>query len=120
MYSYIATGLITAAALAYSHYWTYERGIEHEKTQNQEIQDLIRKVKEEANQGAADAIGRIQIKQVTIRQTLQREILKEPVYTDCKHTPDGMRAVNNALAGFRETGPDGTDKLPEATVATPK
>jgi len=115
MYSYIATGLITAAALAYSHYWTYERGIDSEKVKQQETQDLILKVKEEAQQGAADAIGKIQIKQITIRQTLQREILKEPVYINCKHTPDGLRAVNDALEGFRETGPDGTDKLPQAT-----
>jgi len=120
MYSYIATGLLTAAALAYSHYWTYERGVEHEKAQTQEVQDLIRKVKEDAQQGAADAIGKLQLKQITIRQTLQREIIKEPVYIDCKHTPAGMRAVNNALEGFRETGPDGTDKLPEATGATGK
>lgn len=118
MYSYIATGLITAAALAYSHYWTYERGVEHEKAQQSEVQDLLRKVKEDAQQGAADAIGKIQLKQITIRQTLQKEILKEPVYINCKHTPDGLRAVNNALEGFRETGPDGTDKLPEA-VSTP-
>lgn len=120
MYSYIATGLITAAALAYSHYWVYERGIDYQKVQQSEAQDLINQVKEEARQGAADAIGKLEIKQVTIRQTLQREILKEPVYIDCKHTPDGMRAVNNALAGFQETGPDGTDKLPEATVAPVK
>lgn len=120
MYSYIATGLLTAAALAYSHNWTYERGIEHEKAQTQEVQDLIRKVKEDAQQGAADAIGKIQLKQITIRQTLQREILKEPVYIDCKHTPAGMRAVNNALEGFGETGPDGTDKLPEAVVTPGK
>jgi hypothetical protein len=118
MYSYIATGLITAAALAYSHYWTYERGVEHEKAQQSEVQELLRKVKEDAQQGAADAIGKIQLKQITIRQTLQKEILKEPVYINCKHTPDGLRAVNNALEGFRETGPDGTDKLPE-TAGTP-
>ena len=120
MYSYIATGLITAAALAYSHYWTYERGIDSEKVKQQETQDLILKVKEDAQQGAADAIGKIQIKQITIRQTLQREILKEPVYINCKHTPDGLRAVNDALEGFRETGPDGTDKLPQATSAPVK
>lgn len=114
MYGYIGAIAIAGAALAYTHHWAYERGIESEKVNQQEDAEILRKVKEEARQGAADAISKIQIVNRTIRQTFQKEIIKEPVYTDCKHTPTGLQQVNNALEGrIRETGPDGTDKLPE-------
>jgi hypothetical protein len=53
---------------------------------------------EAAQTAAAKAISEIEVKNVTQRQVIQREIVEKPVYRDCRHSPDGLRAVNDALA----------------------
>jgi len=50
----------------------------------------------------ADAISTIKVKNVTIRQKAETITREVPVYTDCKHSPDGMRLVNEAIEGRPE------------------
>lgn len=57
------------------------------------------KVVELANKGAADAIAKIQVRNVTTKQILEREIQTNTVYADCKHSPDGLRTLNEAITG---------------------
>jgi len=52
---------------------------------------------EAAQRAAAEAISKIEVKNVTQRQILQREIVREPVYRDCRHSEPGLRAINGAL-----------------------
>ena len=54
---------------------------------------------DKATVATADALSKMEVKNVTIRQTMQREIIREPVYRDCKHSADGLRSVNEALSG---------------------
>jgi hypothetical protein len=47
--------------------------------------------------GTAQEIAKLEPKLVTLKERVTREIIKEPVYRDCVHTPDGLRAINDAL-----------------------
>lgn len=76
-----------------------------------EVLDLARKVRDDAQRGAAEAIARIEIKQTTIRQQLEREIHEKPVYRDCQHDAGSLQRINAALTG-REPEPPGGGQLP--------
>lgn len=81
------------------------------KADQAEVLEFARKVRDESQRAAAEAIARIEIKQTTIRQTLEKEIHEKPVYRDCRHSPDGLQSVNAALTG-RSPDPAGGGKLP--------
>lgn len=70
-----------------------------ERADQAEVVAAIASAKEQAQKGAAEAISRIEVKNTTIRQTLEREIRETPIYSGCKHTPDGLQSINAALAG---------------------
>jgi hypothetical protein len=76
-----------------------------------EVLELARQVRDDAQRGAAEAIAKIEIKQTTIRQTLEKEIHEKPVYRDCRHDADSLPRINAALTG-REPQPAGGGKLP--------
>jgi hypothetical protein len=62
----------------------------------------------------AQALSAIEVRHVQITQPVQREVRERVVYRECRHTPDGLRAVNAALA---EPEPSGRRKLPPAGAA---
>ena len=68
-----------------------------------------------AQQAAAEEISRIQIVNKTIYQRAVHEIVEKPVYRDCSHTPDGLRAVNEALTTGAQPASDGVVSGPDAT-----
>lgn len=76
-----------------------------------EVLELARKVRDDAQRGAAEAIAKIEIKQTTIRQTLEKEIHEKPVYRDCRHDAGSLQRINAAITG-REPDPAGGSKLP--------
>lgn len=63
----------------------------------------------------AAGLARIEVRHTTIRQTLEREIHEKTVYRDCRHSADGLRAVNAAL-GSGTVGAGGGE-LPAADAA---
>lgn len=81
------------------------------KADQAEVLETVRKVRADAQLGAADAIAGITINNTTIRQTLEREIHEKTVYRDCRHDADGLRLINAALAG-RGAEPAGDRQLP--------
>ncbi len=46
----------------------------------------------------AKELAKLEVKHVTIRQTLEKEIHEKTIYRDCKHTDDGLRVLNSALS----------------------
>ena len=58
-----------------------------------------------ALKGAAEAISKIEVRNVTIRQQAETITREVPVYRECRHDPRGMRMVNEALAGAEPTDP---------------
>ena len=52
-----------------------------------------------AASAAADAISRIEVKHVTIRQALETQVREVPVFRDCHLPADSLRNLNAALTG---------------------
>lgn len=79
------------------------------------IQQAIEDTRIAAQEGAAHAISKIKVANTTIRGKTETIIRNDPVYVDCKHSPDGMRSVNEALTG--RPGAAGDGKLPGTDAA---
>lgn len=77
-------------------------------------EQVARQVFDQAQAAAAGEIAKIKVRNVTVQQTLEKEIHEKPVYRDCRHTPDGLRSINAALAG---TEPADRGKLPDPDPA---
>jgi hypothetical protein len=82
-------------------------GIDIQAGRNAKVQEIIDSTRVAAIEAAAQEIAKIEVKHVTIRQNLQKEIVKEPVYLECKHTPDGLRYLNQALTNSKEPAASG-------------
>jgi hypothetical protein len=89
----------------------------HIEQAEQLTQGAIREeTREVAMQAAAEQISKISVVNKTIYARATREVIEKPVYRECLHTDDGLRAVNDALAG-RQTEPASSSKLPGADTA---
>lgn len=94
----------------------FKLGVDHEVAGQARAEKLVMDASQEMRLAAAEAISAIKVKNTTIRQELEREIRTETVYADCKHSPDGLRLVNQALTnGAVATG---DSELPKADKAT--
>lgn len=65
-----------------------------------------------ATDAAVAAIKGIEVKYVTIKQKAETVTREVPVYRDCVHTADGLRVVNEALAGGLSTPADHSARVP--------
>lgn len=68
------------------------------------------KARDEALTAAAKEIVKIDVRNVTIRQTLEKETHEKLVYTECRNTDIGMQQLNAAL----------TDAIPVSDSKLPK
>jgi hypothetical protein len=57
------------------------------------------KSKSDALTAMAHEIAKIDVRNVTIRQTLETQTREVPVYRDCKNTEAVMKTINEALSG---------------------
>ncbi len=112
---------ILAAALAailtgLGGFW-YGQGVGHDQAvaKQKSADDLAEAIFDRAQAGAATAISKIEVKNVTIRQKVEREIVENVVYRECRHGPDGLRSVNEALTGRAQ--PAGGGQLPGSDPA---
>ena len=90
----------------------FKLGADHEVAAQAREQNHIAEAVDAANASSAEAISKIRVTNTTIANEVQREIQTKTVYADCRHSPDGLRLVNEALANAKSTG-DG--KLPAAS-----
>lgn len=71
-----------------------------------EVLELARKVRDDAQRGAAEAIARIEIKHTTVRAAVEREIHEKLVYRECQHSADQLQRINAAITGREPVAPD--------------
>lgn len=64
---------------------------------------------------AAEAISKIKVVNKTIQTEVHREVQNNVVYRDCKHSPDGLRLVNEAITGDKPTS---DSKLPKVDAVS--
>ena len=92
----------------------FRLGVDHEKADQIDKQQLVAEAVDAANLASAKAIGQIRSINTVIQQEIQHETHTERVYLDCRHTPDGLRLVNSALTGAERAG---GGQLPPADAA---
>lgn len=105
--------LIAVLAAAGSGVLGFNLGQDAETARSAREERLVQQATYAAATASAQAISAIRVTNTTIHQELQREIREKPVYLDCRHSPDGLRAVNAALVGARPESVGG-GQLPTA------
>ena len=119
MNAYLLAGLIAAGFCGTIGAFFFGRaeGREIEREHQQQTALLIQQVKTEMLASASQAIGKIEMRQQTVRQEVQTLVREVPVYRDahCVNTPDGLRLINAALTGAAESPDPG--QLPGADTA---
>lgn len=70
-----------------------------------------------AADAAASAISRIEVKNATIRQTLEREIIEKPVYRDCRSGMDIVGVFNSAIDPAQPASAADPGELPTSDAA---
>lgn len=78
--------------------------------------EAARDAAEVAARTAAEAISRIEVKHVTIRQSSEQIIREVPVYAECRHDPRVVRDIDEARTGTRGPEPAGGGQLPAASA----
>ena len=107
MNPYLIIGFLLALAAAGAG--GFRLGSDHEMAAKAREDKHITEAVEAANKASAEAIAKIKIVNKTIQNEVQREVQNNIVYRDCKHSPDGLRLLNEAITGSKPTG---DSKLP--------
>lgn len=114
-YTLLAGGAALVAALGGSFLYGRTVGMDSVIAEQERTRQAIAEVFDKAQQGAAAAIADMEIKNVTITQPIRTEVRTRTVYAECKHTPDGLRALNAAITGRAE--PIDPGELPRVNPA---
>ena len=77
--------------------------------------ETIRKTREAAQKGAADAIAEIKVTNTTIHQKAETVVREHVLYGDCRHVDGMLDRINAAITG--RTQRPGDRKLPGAGPA---
>lgn len=78
---------------------SYSMGAESERLDRLEDQELVEKVMDEAEKGAAKAIAKLRVRYLPSRASLEKHVRENSVYNDCRHTPGVVQQLNEALDG---------------------
>lgn len=94
-----AAALLLVASHAGVWHVAHQAGADEISAKQAKEEDIRRQTLEVAQQGAAAAIAANRPRNVTIRQETEREIQTRTVYADCRHSPDQLQRINEALTG---------------------
>jgi hypothetical protein len=109
----IVLGLIAShGAVGYKAYHAGENAIVAEQAKEASIEERTRNV---ALQVTSEAISKIEVRNVTVRQKAETITRERVVYSECQHDPDGLCLVNEARRDAPE--PPAGNKLPAAGPA---
>lgn len=114
-YVILAAVVLLGLSIGGAGWQGFRLGRDHEIAAQAKQDEVVKASREAMQQTAAEAIGRIEIKHVTLKQQLDTEIREKPVYRDCVATPDGLRYINAALTG--EDEPAHNSLVPSASAA---
>jgi hypothetical protein len=110
---------VAVAALIASHgavgYKAFRLGQNDIIAETSKLIDQEVRTRDAAIAAAAEAISKIEVRNVTVRQKAETITREVPVYRDCRHDGDGLRLINQALTDADE--PAGGGKLPAADPA---
>lgn len=117
-YSLIAMASAWAVSVAGAAYWAYGAGQDKEIAAHARESKASIQAAEIAARVSAEAIARIEVKNVTVRQALEREVITHDVYRDCRSGPDAIRLLNSTPGiATPAAKPASGGELPKATTA---
>lgn len=118
-YAIIGALLLWASSVIGAGWWMHGVGRDGEIAKQASAEKIRQETRDAAQQGAAQAIATIEIKQQTIVQKVQHEVQTNTVYRDCVVPADGVRLLNDAISGKAQGGPAGGGGV-QATAAKPQ
>lgn len=108
--------LFLGASHSFVAWKAYGAGQNAEIVKQESDEALMRKTREAAQLGAADAIAGIKITSTTINREIQTLVRTDVVYRDCRHAPDVLRLLEALRTG---TGSDSAAISQLRNAATP-
>lgn len=116
MNPYVILGVVVAWGASVGGAFFYGQGVGGDQVTAKQaaVDQAIQATREAAQQGAADAIAKITVKNVTINRKLETEVREKPVFRDCRSGPDSVRLYNSAIPGHAE--PAGSGVVPTANA----
>ena len=96
-YSLIAIAGAWAVSVVGASYWAYGAGQDKEIAAQARESKASVQAAEIAARVSAEAIAKIEVKNVTIRQALEREVVTRDVYRNCRSGPDAVKLLNTTL-----------------------
>lgn len=109
--------LAVAAAVGGAYWQGRQDGRAAELATAVREQQLVAAAADKAASAAAEAIARIKVRHVTIRQEAEREIQTRVEYRDCRHSAEQLQRLNAAIAGAGGPDPLGGGQLPAPGAA---
>lgn len=106
----IVLGLVASHGVV--GYKAYHAGQNQVIAETAKLEDVEQRTRAAALTVTSEAISKIEVRNVTVRQKAETITRERLVYTECQHDPDGLRLVNEALRDGPEPVADG--KLPAA------
>jgi len=93
---YIVLG--AALACAGSFWYGTEVGADGEIANRVSQEQIVRDTREAAQLGAANAIAKINVKNVTITRKLETEVRENVIFRDCRSGDAGVRLYNSGIS----------------------
>lgn len=118
-YTILGAVVLLVATHSGAAWWAHGVGRDGEIAKQASAEKIRQETREAAMEGTAHAIAKIEIKQQTIVQKVQHEVQTNTVYRDCVVPADGVRLLNDAIAGKAEGGPSGSRGV-QATASKPQ
>jgi hypothetical protein len=117
MNAWLLLGVIGAAIALSGGAYVQGRADGRDKCQAESARDeqVARIASAAAAASTAEAISRIEVKNVYTRQRVEREVQERVVYRDCRHSSDGLRDINAAITGA-DAEPAGRGVVPAASA----
>ena len=89
--------LAAAGACAGSFFYGVGVGKDSIIAQEAKAEQLLTQAVDRVLVGTAEAINKIEVKHVTVKQQLQREVIEREVFRDCRSGPESVRLFNSTL-----------------------
>lgn len=119
MAPYLIAGVALVSALGGAYLQGRQDGRETTQARAIREQAIGAQAAQAAASAAAGAIAQIRVTHTTIQQRLETHVREIPVYADpaCDIPADGVRHINDALAGTVSDGPAGAAGVPASGPA---
>jgi hypothetical protein len=116
-YTLIAIAGAWAVSLAGASYWAYGAGQDKEIAAQARESKASLQAAEIAARVSAEAISKIEVRNVHVRQALEREVITRDIYRDCRTGPGAVQLLNSTPGIAQPAAkPASSGELPAVTA----